>query len=150
VTTPAALVGARLATRLAFVAAGFALACWAPMVPFAKARLGADDAQLGLVLLCFGIGSVLAMPLTGWLSARLGSRPILIGGGISTALLLPSLCLAPAAWLLALALAGFGASLGTLDVAMNVHAVEVEQRLRRPLMASTRCSVSVGSSGPAE
>jgi hypothetical protein len=33
----------RLATRLSFAAAGFGVACWAPLVPFAKARLGIGD-----------------------------------------------------------------------------------------------------------
>jgi hypothetical protein len=41
---------------------------WAPLVPF-KARLAVDDAVLGLLLLCLGIGSVIAMLLTGVLSA---------------------------------------------------------------------------------
>ena len=40
----------RLATRLAFLVAGFALACWAPLVPFAKTRTGLDEGSLGLVL----------------------------------------------------------------------------------------------------
>ena len=55
----------RLATRLSFLVAGFAIACWAPLVPYAKARLGVDDAGLGLLLLCLGVGSVVAMPVTG-------------------------------------------------------------------------------------
>ena len=38
--------GTRLATRLSFFAAGFVMACWAPMVPFAKANVGADEGQL--------------------------------------------------------------------------------------------------------
>ena len=33
----------RLATRLAFLVAGFGIACWAPLVPFAKQRLAIDD-----------------------------------------------------------------------------------------------------------
>ena len=36
----------RLSTRLAFLATGFALSCWAPLVPFAKARLGVDEGQV--------------------------------------------------------------------------------------------------------
>ena len=32
----------RLATRLSFAVAGFGMACWAPLVPFVKARLGVD------------------------------------------------------------------------------------------------------------
>ena len=55
----------RLATRLAFLVAGFGVACWAPLIPYAKARLAVDDGVLGLLLLCLGIGSVIAMPLTG-------------------------------------------------------------------------------------
>src|SRR5260221_3311346 len=65
----------RLATRLSFLVAGFGIACWAPLVPFAKARLAIDDGTLGLLLLCLGIGSVLAMRLTRILCARDSSRP---------------------------------------------------------------------------
>ena len=41
----------RHSTRAAFFVAGFALAAWAPLVPFAQARLSVNDAQLGLLLL---------------------------------------------------------------------------------------------------
>jgi len=37
----------RLATRLSFLVAGFGIACWAPLVPFAKQRLAIDDGSLG-------------------------------------------------------------------------------------------------------
>jgi hypothetical protein len=60
---------AALATRLSFFAAGFVMAAWAPLIPFAKARVEANDAQLGLLLLCLGIGSIVAMPVTGYVSA---------------------------------------------------------------------------------
>jgi len=41
----------RLATRIAFFVAGFGIACWAPLVPYAKQRLGVGDAALGVLLL---------------------------------------------------------------------------------------------------
>jgi len=134
----------RLATRLSFLAAGFVMACWAPLVPFAKARVGVDDGQLGLLLLCLGIGSIIAMPLTGWLSARFGSKPMILGGGISAALLLPLLATTGNALGLAATLLGFGASLGTIDVAMNIHAVEVEQAGKRPMMSGFHAMFSIG------
>jgi MFS family permease len=71
----------RLATRLCFAAAGFGVACWAPLVPFAKARLGIGDGTLGFLLLCFGAGSVAAMPITGILATKFGSKPIILAGG---------------------------------------------------------------------
>ena len=41
----------KLATRLAFIAAGFAVACWAPLVPYAKAGCQLNDGTMGLILL---------------------------------------------------------------------------------------------------
>ena len=61
---------ARLATRLVFLVAGFGVSCWAPLVPFAKDRLAIDEQILGILLLCLGVGSVVAMLFTGMLSAR--------------------------------------------------------------------------------
>ena len=135
---------AQLATYLAFFAAGFGLASWAPLVPFAKTRTGVDDGELGLLLLCLGIGSIATMPLTGWLSTRWGTKPVAIGGGIGLALLLPILSVADTPALLAVVLLGFGAALGTLDVAMNIHAVEVERQLGRPLMSGFHGMFSIG------
>ena len=92
----------RLATRLAFLVAGFGVACWAPLVPFAKERLQVDDGILGLLLLCLGVGSIAAMLLTGVLSARYGSRPIILAGGFGLVVLLPLLAVAGSPVLLGL------------------------------------------------
>ena len=62
---------ARLATRLTFLTAGFAMACCAPLFPFIKDNVGADETQFGLLLLCFGLGSIIAMPLTGFVATLL-------------------------------------------------------------------------------
>jgi predicted MFS family arabinose efflux permease len=134
----------RLATRLAFLVAGFALACWAPLVPFAKQRLGVSDGALGVLLLCLGIGSVVAMLWAGWVSARHGSRPVVIAGGLGVALLLPLLAVAGQPLTLGLALFAFGAALGSLDVAMNVHALAVERDAGQPLMSGFHALFSVG------
>jgi predicted MFS family arabinose efflux permease len=134
----------RLATRLSFLVAGFGIACWAPLVPFAKQRLAVDDAVLGLLLLSLGIGSVLAMIATGILSARHGTKPIIIAGGIGLALILPLLVVAGTPVTLALTLLAFGAALGSIDVAMNIHAVEVERAAGQPLMSGFHALFSIG------
>jgi len=134
----------RLATRLAFLVAGFGIACWAPLVPFAKQRLAIDDATLGLLLLCIGIGSVVAMQFTGVLSARYGAKPAIVAGGLGVTVILPLLSVAATPPALAVALLGFGAALGSLDVAMNIHAVEVERAARRPLMSGFHALFSIG------
>src|SRR5262245_53530413 len=112
------LAAARRATYGFFLLSGIATASWAPMVAFAKARLALDEAQLGRVLLCLGIGSVGAMPLAGYLSHRCGSRVVMLISGAATCALLPVLAVAPTALSLSAALIAFGAAMGALDVAM--------------------------------
>jgi predicted MFS family arabinose efflux permease len=135
---------ARVATRLAFLVAGFGVACWAPLVPFVKQRLGVDDAVLGMLLLCLGLGSVIAMTATGALSARYGSKRVIVAAGMGLAVTLPVLAIVDTPLALAIALLAFGASLGSLDVAMNVHAVEVERAAGQPLMSGFHGLFSVG------
>ena len=134
----------RIATRLAFFIAGFAVSAWAPLIPFAKRRLALDDAQLGLMLLCLGIGSVLMMPLAGGLAARFGCRRTILAAGTVICLCLPALMLAPSIPVLAAALAVFGASLGVLDVVMNLQAVIVERASGRAMMSGFHGMYSVG------
>ncbi|HZZ60240.1 MAG TPA: MFS transporter [Roseiarcus sp.] len=134
----------RLATRLAFLVAGFGVACWAPLVPFAKQKLQVDDGALGLLLLCLGVGSIAAMLLAGIINARYGSRPIILAGGFGLAVLLPLLAVAGSPVSLGLTLLAFGAALGSLDVAMNIHAVEVERAAAKPLMSGFHALFSVG------
>jgi predicted MFS family arabinose efflux permease len=141
---------ARRATQGFFLLCGIAAGAWAPMVPFAKARLALDEGQLGAVLLCMGLGSAVTMPLSGWISHRHGSRIVIPIASALICVALPLLALAPSTMLLGATLAFFGAGLGMLDVAMNAHAVEVERLHGRPLMSGFHALYSVGGlAGPA-
>jgi len=143
------LASAIRATRLIFLVSGLGMAAWAPMVPYAKARLGLDEAELGLLLLAFGGGSMASMPLVGLLTHRFGSRRVICVGGLMLCLALPLLAIAPGAATLALGLLYFGAALGAVDVAMNAHAVEVERRDGRSLMSGFHGLFSIGGLGGA-
>jgi predicted MFS family arabinose efflux permease len=135
---------ARVATRLAFLVAGFGISCWAPLVPYAKERLGVDDGVLGVLLLCLGIGSLTTMLLTGMLSARFGTRPVILISGFGLAAVLPWLAIASTPFTLGLTLLLFGAALGSLDVAMNIHSVEVEREAGEPLLSGFHALYSLG------
>ena len=144
-TTDGSLRSAANATRIAFIANGLAFASWAPIIPFAKANTGVDEAALGLLLLCLGIGSVISMPITGWLCARHGTRPMILISAMIMACVLPFLAYLVDYWALAITLLVFGASIGTLDVAMNIHAAEVEKRSGLALMSGFHGMFSVGA-----
>jgi predicted MFS family arabinose efflux permease len=134
----------RLATRLVFFVAGFAVSCWAPLVPYAKDRLAVDERVLGILLLCLGIGSIVAMGFTGTVSSRLGTRPVILASGLALCLTVPFLALAGTPLALGVTLLCFGAALGSLDVAVNIHAVEVERDAGQPLMSGFHAQYSLG------
>lgn len=132
------------ATRIAFFVAGLGIAAWAPLVPYAKARTSLDDGALGLLLLCLGAGSILAMPLSGALASRFGCRRVLIGASLLVALMLPALATAAQLPLLGLALFIFGAGIGSLDCVINIQAVIVERASGRNMMSGFHGLFSVG------
>lgn len=125
----------QMATRIAFFIAGFGIAAWAPLVPYAKARAGLDEGTLGLLLLCLGVGSILAMPLAGVLAGRFGCRRVMAAGSLLICLALPLLATVSTLPLLVAGLFLFGAGLGTVDSTVNLQAVIVERASGRPMMS---------------
>ncbi|WP_426247103.1 MFS transporter [Pseudomonas sp. TWR3-1-1] len=134
----------QVSTRIAFFIAGFGLAAWAPLVPYAKARAGLDEATLGLLLLCLGAGSILAMPIAGLLATRFGCRNVTIGGTLLICLALPLLATASSIPLLIATLFIFGAGLGVVDSTVNLQAVIVERASGRNMMSGFHGLFSVG------
>lgn len=134
----------RLATRLSFFSLGFATAAWAPLIPFAQQRLNLNHADFGLLLLCMGIGSMIAMPATGALVKRWGCRPLIALALMLLMVLLPSLTMWSSIVKMAVALFIFGSAAGCLGVAVNLQAVVVEKHSVRALMSSFHGMCSLG------
>jgi MFS family permease len=134
----------RLAVATLFFLNGAVLASWFAHIPAAKARHGASDAQLGLVLLGMALGAMIALPLAGWLIGRFGSRTVTRVSASAFCLALPLSVLSPSLPMLALALVLLGACNGLLDVAMNTQAARVERRYGRALMSSFHALFSMG------
>ena len=139
-------IGRQLITiRLVYFMAGIGISAWAIAVPFAKIRFHLDDGTLGLILMASGTGGVIAMPFTGPLIARFGSRVVLFGAGVIFCSTLPLLSLAPSPLSLTILLFVFGAAFGAIDVGMNAQAVVIEARSGRLLMSGFHALYSLGS-----
>lgn len=144
IALPATARAQQHATRAAFFIPGFAMAIWAVLVPFAKARTGVDDGVLGLILLCLGAGSLIAMPLSGALAARFGCRKVMIATTALICISLPLLAILSNAWWLGGALFVFGAGVGAMDCTMNMQAVVVEREADRAMMSGFHAFFSIG------
>lgn len=131
-------------TRTIFLVNGLGMSAWAPLVPFARDRLQLSGASLGALLLCLGIGSLAAMPVTGTLVARFGCRRVMAFSTLLVLMMMPLLATADSHLVMAAALMLFGAGLGMLDVAMNYQAVQVEQAADKPMMSGFHGFFSLG------
>ena len=134
----------QMSTRIAFFIAGAGIAAWAPLVPYAKARAGLDEGTLGLLLLCLGVGSILAMPMAGILATRFGCRRVAVGGTLMICLALPLLATVSSIPALIAALFLFGAGLGTVDSTVNLQAVIVERASGKTMMSGFHGLFSLG------
>ena len=147
IPTPAPVVPGRLeqmSTRIAFFIAGFGIAAWAPLVPFAKARAKLNEGTLGQLLLCLGMGSIIAMPVAGVLASRYGCRRVLTAGTLMICLALPTLATVSSIPLLIAGLFLFGAGLGTVDSTVNLQAVIVERASGKTMMSGFHGLFSLG------
>ncbi|MCA1368879.1 MFS transporter [Bradyrhizobium sp. BRP14] len=134
----------RLAVSLLFLMNGFVTGSWAPKIPEFKEKLGIGESVLGLLILVFGVGSLVLMPIAGGFIARLGSQKVVKVTAIVLSPLLLVLTLLPNVWTAAIGMFLLGGFVGAMDVAMNANAVEVEKSMRRAIMSSCHAYWSLG------
>ena len=135
---------ARGAVLTMFFVNGAAAATWLPLIPAVQQKLALNASELGIALLGVAVGAVISTPSTGWLVGRAGGRRVVTLAAIVSCAVLPLLPLAPTLPVLTLALVVFGAALGTMDVAMNIHGSVVEALYQRPLMSTFHGFYSIG------
>lgn len=144
IQSPSPYLWQKIATALCFFSLGFSTAAWAPLIPYAQQRLLLNHADFGLLLLCAGIGSMLAMPLAGRLANALGCRAVLAVILSAFLFILPALAYSPNHLMMAISLFFFGASAGALGVTVNIQAAQIEKKLGKSLMSGFHGVCSLG------
>lgn len=134
----------RIAVKLIFFINGFVHANLASRFPRIQELFSIDNGTLGIVLLSSSIGALLAMPFTGWLIIRNGSRRITIAAVFLYCIFVPLIPLMPGIAGLAIIFFIMGLTAGMLDVSMNSQAVMVEQQHTKPIMTSFHALFSIG------
>lgn len=136
---------ARIAVTVTFIVNGFTAGTFVARIPDFKKLLEISNGTLGLSLLFISMGVFLALKPAGKNSAKFGSQPVVFWSTIALAfscVLVGALFSLQWFWF-SLFLLGF--ALATQDVAMNAHAVVVEQRAERRLMSVFHGMFSVGT-----
>lgn len=118
---------------------GIVFGSWASRIPDIKNALGMSEAELGSVLFAIPLGQLVAMPISGSLTARFGSK---VCTGAAVALYGLSLSLIALAagtgsrTLFFAALVFFGVCGNLHNIAINTQGVGVERIYGRSIMAS--------------
>ncbi|MCW6510193.1 MFS transporter [Lichenifustis flavocetrariae] len=134
----------RGATSAIFLVLGMGFGAWAASLPGIKADLSLTDRDISFALLTLSLTSTAATLMAGSVAPRLGT-------GRATAWAALAFCITAAlpAWAGSLPqlvglVALFGLANGFLDVSMNSHATDVEQRWGRAIMSSFHGAFSLG------
>lgn len=134
----------RRAISIHFLINGVGFGTWAALLPSLQNRLDINDRQLSLILFSMVIGALAAMPITGYVIGRFGSRLTLrtVTPLYCLVLCLPSL--ASGYVQVALAAMLFGACKGALDVCVNTHIIVVQEAIGRIILSSAQALWSIG------
>jgi MFS family permease len=98
----------RVFLSLFFFMSGLSFSTWASRIPTIKTAFNFNEAELGTILFALPIGSLIGLPLSGWLVSRFNSRvPLAVGFGLN---------------MLALALIGFANNTVTLVASVMIFA----------------------------
>lgn len=139
---------AAVATFLIFGMNGLVFASWAARIPAVTEALSLTSGQMGTLLLCTAVGSLLALPSAGWVVGRIGTANTVrlagIVAGTAGAAIAFSLMAASVPGT-AVALFFFGIGIGLWDVAQNIEGADVEHRLKRTIMPQFHAAFSGGA-----
>lgn len=134
----------RLACAYFFICPGLTYGIFTSRIPALKEQTGAEEAQIGLILLCLGGSSLLTLLSSAWFVKRFGSKNVLRYASLVCLTAITLFGLAPNPWVLGFfcLFAGFGT--GLVDVAMNTQGVQIEKKYTVSCMAFMHASYSFG------
>ena len=133
------------ATGIIFALCGLVFGTWASFIPYVKEKFVLDEAQLGLLLLCMPVGTLIANPLSVSFISRWGAVKaslvfiVLMGITFTLPIIMPHIVL------VGISLAFGGATFALANVAMNTCASDLEEENGVYLMSTCHGMWSLGA-----
>lgn len=138
------LIKNRIAVSGLFLMNGFLYASWTSRLPELQKQFGINNAALGTVLFCIALGSMIAMPVSGWLASKFGSAKMTILWSALFILSVPFIAMFQNIWTVRLTFFVFGICTGSMDITMNAQAVLVERLWGKSIFSSFHAIFSIG------
>lgn len=135
---------ARRACAYFFLCPGLAYGIFTSRLPALKAQTGANDAEVGLILLALGLGSVCGLFACGAAIRSTSSRAMLRVGTWLAVLGLAACGFAPRPLALGAICAVTGLGIGLADVAQNTQGIMVERLYRKNCLSFMHAAYGLG------
>lgn len=116
-----------------FFLSGFCFASWASRIPTLKTSFGYNEAELGTILLCMPISSLIGLPFSGWLVSRYDSRIPLTGGFLLLSVATLGIGFAPTTIGLIAAISLLSFSFRILNISLNTQAIHLQKQFVRKI-----------------
>ncbi len=134
----------RFGIGILFFLCGINFATWATRIPDFKKLLNLTEAELGTVLMGLPIGSLVSLPLAGWLIAKYNSKIICLIAVCMYICIVTLIGYSSTAFQLFGVLFLFGMSGDILNIAMNTQVITLENKLSKIFMSSFHAIFSIG------
>ncbi len=127
-----------------FVGPGLMYGLFTSRMPALKEQVQANEAEIGFVLLAFGLSALCGLLSCASLIRRFTSRKVIKYATFLLMFTLPLCGLMTSPLFLGLAVISMGFLTGLVDVAMNAQAIQLEKRFAAPCLALMHGSYSLG------
>ncbi|GAA3112488.1 MFS transporter [Streptosporangium carneum] len=134
----------RAAISTFFLILGLGFGSWVVRIPDVQNQLHLSKGALGGALLAVTVGSLIGMPLAGWLTGRIGSARVLRASAVVLAVGVALPAYAGSWWGLCAVLVVLGLGNGAEGVAMNVQGALLERNRQQAIMSSFHGVFSIG------
>ena len=126
----------RVFLSLSFFLAGFSFSTWASRIPTIREAFDFNDAELGSILLAMPIGSLLGLPISGWLVSRYNSRvPLTVGYALNT-VSLAIIGFTHSVPALVAAVLLFSFTTRIFNISVNTQAITLQKHFEHKIMGS--------------
>ena len=126
----------RIALSALFFQSGLCFSTWAARIPDIKDAFDFSDSELGAILLIRPVGALFALPLSGIIVDKYGSRLSSTAGIILFSLSLVLLGISPTVPLLVGSILLFGIAANLINISNNAQALVVQKNYGKVIMAS--------------
>ncbi len=137
----------RFFLSLFFFMSGLSFSTWASRIPTIKTAFGFNEAELGSLLFALPIGSLLGLPISGWLVSKYNSRvPLTVGYGLN-AFSLAFIGFAQNTFSLVAAVVIFAFTTRIFNISVNTQAITLQKQFDKKIMGSFHGYWSMGGIG---